>query len=340
MSSSTSPAPLSANDRGRRDKVSLEEIAAACDALVADNHKVTIAAVRQRVGGGGNQTVMDGVGRWRDRRRKSEQAGQFEGFLSDPFRTGLVEEIQRHRRIAQSETLEQVRELEDIGDVLREELAAISSRAEALEAGLEEKTQSCAAAMQRAEEADSIMAARQADAQAQRAELDRRVSQQADKLEGERLQAAQARLSAEGAHGRLRQAEEELAEARTALAQVRRQSHQDAQQAAVLDAQQAGHKELVEALRGRLESLSAQREAAEQRLSEMRETLLGQRRSLRRARARAERFRAHWRAARSQLQAQRPDTLSSASSDASPDRAEVDDVQTLKSQLDSPCRAQ
>ena len=61
--------------KGRRAAITYDEVAEAAEAVARAGEKVTIVRIRHACGGGGNQAVMEHLGRWRELRRKGAQFG-------------------------------------------------------------------------------------------------------------------------------------------------------------------------------------------------------------------------------------------------------------------------
>ncbi len=132
-----------AGRRTKRAPVTFEEVAAAADAIVRQGEKITIERVRQAVGGGGNQAVMDHLARYKKLRRKGAQfgAGAPGGLMSEALKAALSlaidDEIRGQRACAQESMQERLDELQEACGALEADLKIATNAAFEQEEDLE-----------------------------------------------------------------------------------------------------------------------------------------------------------------------------------------------------------
>lgn len=244
--------------RTKRPPVTFEEVAAAADAIGQQGEKVTIERVRQAVGGGGNQAVMDHLARYKELRRKGAQfaAGAPGGLMSEALKAGLShiidEEIRRQRDAAQAAVQEQLGELQEACAALEADLKVATKAAFEQEADLEKMAAALAGAQR------DMAAERQQSALAREKLLGQveTLSGQNQRLQeaaGQAQEAAvEARVKDAGQGAQMAALQAEVKRLREASDGARAQVAQAEQKAAVAQTQAAGKDELLQVLQAQL----------------------------------------------------------------------------------------
>lgn len=108
----------------KRDKVTYEEVATACENLSQRGDNPSVRNVLQEVGGGGSQTISMHLTAWRQNRAASEEAQQAitSQHISGDMVQSLLREIARHKDQAVDGIKRQLATSEDDLNALRDEL--------------------------------------------------------------------------------------------------------------------------------------------------------------------------------------------------------------------------
>ena len=114
------PAPATGSTRRRPAPLSYDEVARAAEGIDAAGEKVTIARIRQQVGGAA-ETVTAFLSQWREARRTARTNGGGDG-LPDSLRVALLREFGAQRQAAQAEMQEQIAEQREAANELDIEL--------------------------------------------------------------------------------------------------------------------------------------------------------------------------------------------------------------------------
>ena len=109
----------------KREKVTYEEVATACENLLERGDNPSVRNVLQEVGGGGSQTIATHLTAWRQNQAASEEAQQAitSQHISGDLVQSLLREIARHKDQAVEGIKRQLSTSEDDLNALRDELA-------------------------------------------------------------------------------------------------------------------------------------------------------------------------------------------------------------------------
>ncbi len=260
-----------AGRRTKRAPVTFEEVAAAADAIVRQGEKITIERVRQAVGGGGNQAVMDHLARYKELRRKGAQfgAGAPGGLMSEALKAALSlaidDEIRGQRACAQESMQERLDELQEACGALEADLKIATNAAFEQEEDLEKM----AAALSLAH--GDLEAARQQSALAREKALGQvetlqRQNRELQATAGQAVEAAvEARVKDAIQVSQIAALQAEVKRLREASDGAISQVAQAEQKAAVAQTQAAGKDELLQVLQQQLsEAQTRSRELAEE----------------------------------------------------------------------------
>ena len=248
-----------AGNKSRRAAITYDEVAEAAEAIARAGEKVTIVRIRHACGGGGNQAVMEHLGRWRELRRKGAQFGNAAtgGLMSDALKAVLAQAIDQE--IAQQKSAAQ--------EALREQHEELMEAFGALEADLKVAT---TAAFEQEEDLEKLRGELQGERRAREAERQQsalareKLSGQIEALLGQNRE-VQAELSkrqeaaveARGKNGlqmsRIAALESEQKTLQMALDRATAQVAEALQKAAVAQTKADGKDELLKVSEARLE---------------------------------------------------------------------------------------
>ena len=259
------PAPATGSARRRPAPLSYDEVARAAESIDAAGEKVTIARIRQQVGGAA-ETVTAFLSQWREARRTARTHGD---GLPDSLRVALLREFSAQREAAQAEMHERLAEQREAASELdielrraREAIAAQEQAMAALRLELAQANEKVAAG------AHAIELARQTSA----AEVEAVTRQHRDLQEklaatGEEL--GQVRCRAEVEAGRAKTLAAENDRLRTELTQAARKAEDSAHKVAAAEQKAAVASTKLD---GQAELLAISREQGQQdrrRISEL-----------------------------------------------------------------------
>jgi len=247
--------------------ITKQAIFAAADELDAEGVRVTLQAVRKKVGGGSFTTISEAVSEWR--KSKGAKAAEAAEAPPQPLADKLAafgaelwagaRDMANERLAAERAALDDDRRTLEVARVeavqladgltaevedLRERLAALQESARLTSRALDERTQELAVSTQRANSADSLIASLQA--QGARSAAD------ADRLRSERDEARQA---AAASAAKAQEAAELAATLRGQVGALQAAERQSKEAAADLAAQLMRAAELAATLRGQMQAL-------------------------------------------------------------------------------------
>ena len=109
----------------KREKVTYDEVATACESLLERGDNPSVRNVLQEVGGGGSQTIATHLTTWRQNQAASEEAQQAitSQHISGDMVQSLLREIARHKEQAVEGIKRQLATADDDLNALREELS-------------------------------------------------------------------------------------------------------------------------------------------------------------------------------------------------------------------------
>ena len=251
LRSAAIPAAGAPAGKRRPAPLSYEEVAQAAQAIDAAGEKVTIARIRQQVGGAA-ETVTAFLGRWRQTRRDARLHGGGSDGLPEALRAALFGAFADQREAAQVEMQERLQEQNEAASELDAELrrarATIEEHESAMASLREQLQQAQQALLQR--EQDAVRGSEKVAGQTQT------LIQQVEDLRREHIetreQLVQARCQAEAESGRAQMLAgenerllAELAQANGRADDAREKAAASEQKAAVAHARLEGQTELL-----------------------------------------------------------------------------------------------
>ena len=134
----------------KREKVTYDEVVAACKALVERGDNPSVRNVLQEVGGGGSQTIAAHLSAWRLEQASAAEAQQAitSQHISQELIQSLLAEINRHKEQASATLGIHLATAQDDMAAMREELAQALQRADDLREALEAAQHEAVAARQ------------------------------------------------------------------------------------------------------------------------------------------------------------------------------------------------
>ena len=261
------PAPATGSARRRPAPLSYDEVARAAEGIDAAGEKVTIARIRQQVGGAA-ETVTAFLSQWREARRTARTNGGGDG-LPDSLRVALLREFGAQREAAQAEMHERLAEQREAASELdielrgaRETIAVQEQSITALRLELAQANEKVAAGEHAIELARQTSAAEVETVTRQHRDLQEKLAATGEEL-------GQVRCRAEVEAGRAKTLAAENERLRTELTQASRKAEDSAHKVAAAEQKAAVASTKLD---GQAELLAISREQGQQdrrRISEL-----------------------------------------------------------------------
>jgi chromosome segregation ATPase len=254
----------------RRERVTYEEVAAACEALSDDQQRPSVRLVMQRVGGGSPKTINDFLRAWERVQEGASSLGDLGVHVSDEFKAALAQELaavggQIRKEVgARQEELEELYALaQESGDAARQQIGELEGQLR------EEQKQRQGAELQLQQQIASLQA-RLTDETSRQQAATTGVLEARTAMHQAELTAAELRARLEGAQTELERERTTRRDLEKALTPLRDALTAAQQQVAVSQATEQANGRAIEALTLQLKqadqrSAQAQEEAQQSR---------------------------------------------------------------------------